>query len=200
MKVCTKCHKEKSEECFANIGKYILRKRASCKECEYTKRPPNPLYHGMSRSRFYRTWVGLNVRCNNPKAKGYHNYGGRGIAVLWRSYMDFYNDMNESYLDHVKIHGEQNTTIDRKNNNGHYCKQNCEWATIKEQTNKKRTNKYITYQGTTKTLSQWAAHLNYKKATLAARLGQCKWSVDKAFNTPVIPRNHKLLTDLQQQA
>lgn len=91
---------------------------------------------GLSRTRIYRIWRGMKQRCFNPNFRGYKYYGGRGIAVddLWAdNFLNFYSDMFESYCNHVKVHGEKNTTLDRIDPNGNYCKDNCRWATYKEQ-------------------------------------------------------------------
>jgi len=75
--------------------------------------------------------------------RNYKNYGGRGINVCkkWENFIIFKNDMLINYLKHTKFFGESDTQIDRKNNNGNYCKNNCRWATRKEQHQNTRRKK-----------------------------------------------------------
>ncbi len=96
--------------------------------------------HGDTRSRFYRIWSTMKERCLNSNRKDYINYGNRGIVVCdrWLKYLNFKEDMYKSYLKHVQLYGEDNTSIDRINNDGNYEPNNCEWATrIKQQSNRR---------------------------------------------------------------
>ena len=94
----------------------------------------NPFYKtGLGASKFYNIWRGILKRCNNKTHKSYPRYGGRGIKVLWESFEDFRNDMYESYLKHQERFGGKNTTIDRIDNDKHYYRKNCRWATWKQQ-------------------------------------------------------------------
>ena len=89
--------------------------------------------HGMSKSRLYAIWENINSRCHRPSLESYKNYGARGIKCLWKSFEEFYKDMNSSYEEHVKKHGEKETQIDRIDNDKSYGKDNCRWVNIHEQ-------------------------------------------------------------------
>ena len=92
------------------------------------------------RSPTYTSWREIFHRCCNPKYGTYHRYGGRGISFdpKWRSFEAFLEDMGERPPGH---------TLDRVNVDGMYTKDNCRWATKKEQARNTSANNRVLYEG-----------------------------------------------------
>ena len=123
-------------------------------------------------------------RCYNPKDPRYSSYGGRGISVCerWYKLINFVADMGERPVD---------TTLDRVDNSGGYNKDNCRWATGKEQQRNMRNNVLLTYNGVSKTLPQWAEELGINISTLSKRLGRGGWPVEEALNPKLRRGTHR---------
>lgn len=104
---------------------YTNLKRGLTKSCGCTK---GGHIHGLSGHPMYKTWEGMVARCENKNNSGYINYGGRGITVCteWRnSFKSFYDWAIENGYS-------ENLTIDRIDNDGNYCPENCQWITNAE--------------------------------------------------------------------
>ena len=144
--------------------------------------------HGMAKTSFWRRWTHLRQRCNNPTDAAYHNYGGRGITYdpRWNQFENFRDDMYESYIEACNIYGEENISIDRIDNNGNYCKENCRWVNNKIQCNNRRSNFLVNINGNIMTLSEipnnFSIDVSYK--TLNSRLAN-GWDLK---NSILIPR------------
>jgi hypothetical protein len=135
--------------------------------------------HGMSKTNTYRIYQAMKNRCYNPKNKAYKSYGGREITICDRwleSFENFYEDMGEC---------PQGYSIERKDVDSDYEPNNCEWILINDQGLNKTSNRFITFEGQTKCLSQWAEEKNILAATIADRIDKRGWSLDKALNSPV---------------
>ena len=121
--------------CKKKMIKVSSVKNGSIKSCGCLKIGRSGFKHGMARTRVYRSWADMRQRCLNKSNTNYKYYGGRGITICqeWiNSFINFYKDMGER---------PKGKSIDRINNDGNYCKENCKWSTPKEQMNNTRYNK-----------------------------------------------------------
>lgn len=132
--------------------------------------------HRLTKSRTYKSWISMKTRCDDHKNEAYGNYGGRGIKVCddWYSFENFLRDMGER---------PKGKTLDRKDNNKGYYKDNCRWATICEQENNRRNNRRFTINGETMTLSQWGYRYNVDPRVVSNRL-KIGWDIKKCLETP----------------
>ena len=132
--------------------------------------------HGMVGTRIYNIYSSMKNRCNNPNEKSYPNYGGRGITICKE-----WNDNFHSFFDWAMANGyRDDLTIDRIDVNGNYEPSNCRWADINVQANNTRKNRFITFNGKTKTLQQWSIETGIPRTDISNRLSY-GWSLDKAL-------------------
>jgi len=133
------------------------------------------------REPLYYVWVNMRQRCNNKNSSAYNLYGGRGISIIQE-----WQDNYRAFKDWALSHGyAENLSIDRIDNNGNYCPENCRWATQKEQAINKRTNVYITYNGIKKTIAEWADEYKIHRSVLRGRLKN-NWPIEKALTEPIM--------------
>jgi hypothetical protein len=126
-------------------------------------------------SRLYGIWSNMIQRCYNSKCPTYKWYGARGITVCneWRDYLIFKDwAFSNGYSDEL--------SIDRINVNGNYEPNNCKWSDVIEQCNNRRSNRVLTYNGESYTISQWAKKLGVPSARIQYRLYN-GWSIEDAL-------------------
>jgi hypothetical protein len=126
----------------------------------------------------YHLWSTMIQRCTNPKRKGYHNYGGRGITVCerWRhAFENFTADMGPR--------PSPTHSLERRDNDQGYSPENCYWATWTQQRRNTRFNVVLTFQGETLCITEWALRLGIKAPSLKKRLVN-GWTIEAALSTP----------------
>lgn len=111
----------------------------------------------------YASWYAMKQRCGNPNSKSFKNYGGRGITYpeKWQEFAGFEEDMKVDY--------KKGLTLERIDNSKSYSRENCKWATRKEQGNNKRSNIVLTLNNETHPIAIWAKMLEIKFDTIRSR-------------------------------
>lgn len=145
----------------------------------------NSLKHGMCYKRQYNMYQNMIRRCYETNNIKYNRYGGRGIRVCdeWMGENGFINwwewAKNNGYSDKL--------TIDRIDNDGNYCPENCKFSTLTEQARNRSTNCVVTAFKEEKCLSEWAndSRCVVNQFTLRKRIFELGWEPEKAITTKI---------------
>ena len=122
--------------------------------------------HGMSKTRLHSVYHTMKGRCYNQADPKYYRYGARGIIVC-----DEWLKDPKSFFDWALSHGyKKGLSIDRIDNNGNYCPENCRWVDAYVQANNKSTNQIYEYNGEKKTISALAKELGLTYSAVKARI------------------------------
>lgn len=166
-------------ECICGKQKVIMQysvESGNTKSCGCLKKEigSRSRTHGMARTRFYAIHQNMMNRCYNKNTSSYTKYGARGIEVCerWHVFANFYDDMFATYQD--------NSTIERNENDGPYSPSNCKWATRQEQAWNRRSSKLIEFKGKKQCIGAWADELGMRQETLWARFNR-GWSAKRAL-------------------
>lgn len=153
------------------VRSVVSKNTTSC-GCKQLKRLTK---HNCSRTSLYHVWSCMKQRCDNPKSKNYHRYGGRGIRYkkTWAKFSNF--------KKWAEVSGyKQGLSIDRINNNKGYYPSNCRWTNTKIQSRNKSTN--IVYKGEVARDASFRLRGHEHLVTDRIRHG---WSKKDAFTKPI---------------
>ena len=173
--ICSKCGKTFSPKSPANT-RYRLKKRGKV----FCSIGCGTTIHGGYANKLpeYSSWAAMRNRCDQPKSTHYARYGGRGITYQesWKKFENFILDMGKM--------SEPVMELDRIDNDGNYCKENCRWATRKEQTRNrggKRATRFYTFDGKTLCIADWAKEIGISPQSLQKRLNK-NWPLEIALS------------------
>ena len=141
--------------------------------------------HGLYRDRIYSIYHAMKQRCFNKNCNQYKNYGARGITICdeWLGENGFVNFSNWAFENGYA----DDLSIDRIDNNGNYCPDNCRWTDAITQANNTRRNREITYNEETHTYAEWERILDngVSQTDISARINELHWDAEKALLTPI---------------
>lgn len=177
------CSCSNQNEVFAGTGSLTSGHTNSCGCYKIDRTKETNTKHGKRNTSENKAWKEMKERCYNPNNSSYHRYGGRGIIVCeeWK------NSFEKFYLDMGDKPGKE-YSIERINNDGNYEPGNCRWATRKEQSRNRRSNKNIEFNGEIKILTEWAELIGISPSLISQRIRN-NWTMDQIFGYE--PRNGK---------
>lgn len=136
--------------------------------------------HGMAKHPLSIIWSHIIQRTCNPKNAAFKHYGGRGITVC-----ESWKKDSCSFIRWALRNGyKAGLTIDRINNNEGYNPSNCRWVNMKTQSRNRRSNRYITFNGETHCISEWAELIGISEYTISRRL-RSGWSEERSLKEPL---------------
>ena len=162
-------------------------KPGACIECKRRKTVEIHFKHGhaalKNKPKSYSLWLSIKARCTDSNHHKYHRYGGRGIKLVEPYYSNY-----AIFCKHIHEDGyREGLQIDRRDNNGNYCRENWRFVNKIVQANNRSNNRLITVFGETKTMMEWTrdSRCVVTYSCLKTRLNK-GWEPQKAITTPPI--------------
>jgi hypothetical protein len=149
--------------------------------CGCLHKERRPIKHGFANTKIGMIKDNMTQRCYNPKCRAYKWYGAREIKVCeeWledpRSFFEW--SFANGYEEGLDL------SIDRIDNDGPYSPDNCRWTSREVQGSNRRNNVFLTHNGLTLSISQWARKLEVSPNKLYQRKYN-GWSDEKILTTP----------------
>jgi hypothetical protein len=170
------CVCECGNECIKQLGNLRNGHTTSCGCRRSTTTAEAKTKHAMYGTPTYRSWQAMLTRCTNLANHKYSDYGARGIKVCeaWLDFSAFFADMG------VRPDG---TTLGRRENDGNYEPNNCEWQDATTQGRNKRNTRVFEFEGRSATLQEHCDRLGLNCSTIRSRVYTYGWPIEKALST-----------------
>lgn len=137
----------------------------------------NYIKHGMTGTRIHEVWKEMKRRVKGNYGNGCYKRKGIKVCDEWLQ--------SGNFITWALSHGyKEGLQLDRIDNSGDYCPENCRFVTPKENARNRDNTIILTYKGETKPLIEWAEDLNIKHQSLYTRYHR-GWSVEKMLETEI---------------
>lgn len=181
------CKCDCGNTCFVRANRLVHGRTRSCGCLRKDSNIKNKTTHGKTNTRIYNAWHSMKARCYNPTNHNYSHYGDRGISVC-----DEWKNSFEPFYEWAISNGYQDgLSLDRIDNDGNYCPNNCRWVTTKVQNNNRSVSINISYNGKTQNLSDWCKELNLPYSRIYQRLSKYEFTFEEAITEPTHLRSGK---------
>jgi hypothetical protein len=149
--------------------------------------------HGLTKTPLYRVWADIKTRCYNQKRDSYKYYGGIGVTMC-----DEWLNNFESFKDWAISNGwEEGKQIDKDiipRKMGvpatQYSPGMCTIASPSENSNSRKSNHLINFNGRTQTVTQWERELGFPEEVILQRLKR-GWDIYESLSTPILKGKNK---------
>jgi len=170
-KVCTKCKLEKPILEFYKSAYTSSGLSSDCKECRKLHKLKDKEEINKKIRVYYKkypwkkTLTSIKQRCNNPKFKQFKNYGGRGIKNKFKNAdeIKFLWFRDKAYL-------MKQPSIDRIDNDGDYCIENCQYIELPINRDKNKNKAILQYDLQGKFIKEWDSILEAGKSINTSRV------------------------------
>lgn len=140
--------------------------------------------HGLCGHPLWNKWRDMYNRCYTPSVKHFNIYGGRGVTMCeeWKNdFMSFYNwATTNGWRPGLQI-DKDIKAMELGVEPNLYSPERCQFVTPKENSNHRRNNRYIEYNGTVKTLMQLSEEFKIHNGTLLSRIRR-GWPITEALS------------------
>lgn len=141
-------------------------------------------------SRLSNIFHNMKKRCYCSNSKDFYNYGARGITICKEWLNNEKSSLGNCSIGFLAFQEwalnngyKEDLTLDRIDVNKGYSPDNCQWVTKRVQSNNRRNNFYIEYNGKMQSVSDWCRELKLNYEKIYRRLHDSGWSIQKAFET-----------------
>jgi hypothetical protein len=129
----------------------------------------------------FRAWSKMHQRCNSPRGSDVTYYAGVKVCERWDGPQGFPN-----FLADMGKRPSPQHSIDREDGTKGYEPTNCRWATKKEQSQNRRNVIWLTHNGKTQCVADWAAELNLSPQTIRDRQHK-GWPIERVLSPDRVP-------------